>query len=93
MRSPEAQPKREGMHRCHRDALAVLDSMERIEPADACEYLTVIVSTTVDPMLRLKCLDVLHYLRPAQTDGIPRGATMALARLREYCELVLTRSG
>jgi hypothetical protein len=88
-----AHPARDRDHtnKWHRETLDVVDQIDRIQSTAACDFLSVIVSSTDDPMLKFKCLDVMHYLRLSGPDDVPQQAAMAMVRLREYCEAVLAR--
>lgn len=90
-------PQMEGRpsHTWHRDARDVIGRIERIPAAAARDILSVIVASTDDPLLRFKCLDVMHCLRASANDDedVARHAPAAIARLREYCEGTLAGSG
>ena len=77
----------------HRDALDIVDNSQRIRGAAAGDFLSVIAGGTDDSLLRFKCLDVVRFLNPNMPDEFSPDALIAMDRLREYCEAVLSFSG
>jgi hypothetical protein len=76
----------------HRDALDVVDNALRIRNIYAGDFLNVISAGTNDPLLKIKCLDVVHFLDPRSSEEVSPNAVLALTRLRDYCNDVLNRS-
>jgi hypothetical protein len=86
------RPGRHDAGKWHRDALDIVDNSQRIRGAAAGDFLSVIAAGTDDALLRFKCLDVVRYLNPCTPGEFSPTAVVAMDRLREYCEAILSSS-